>query len=207
MQRKNRSVQDPCHSESEKPSTAAVSAAETTASALVTSFRLFVESKEKAVVVEIVSRILFPFMFLVFNLVYWPMYLSWSIRRGTPTLRSVFGTTICRLHSALLADVAFVGAEKPSELYIRLHYFWSSNVVYHPSSPASCYNIRYSKVSYSKISLSSRTLTPTHLIVHLPILDLRNDPNLISYSTSADPIVYGKRTPTSFGQPLWRARE
>lgn len=32
-------------------------------------------SNNKAVTVEIISRVLFPIMFLVFNLIYWPMYL------------------------------------------------------------------------------------------------------------------------------------
>lgn len=32
-------------------------------------------SKNKAIMVEVVSRVLFPLLFFLFNLVYWPFYL------------------------------------------------------------------------------------------------------------------------------------
>lgn len=32
--------------------------------------------QNKAIMVEVISRALFPLLFLIFNLIYWPMYLA-----------------------------------------------------------------------------------------------------------------------------------
>lgn len=71
---KARKVADPCFSESKEVFAVAVTADVATASTA-KKFCLTQLSKNKAVTVEIVSRVLFPIMFLVFNLIYWPMYL------------------------------------------------------------------------------------------------------------------------------------